>query len=559
MSAARCWQLMRFAKKERVARSALALALLLPVACPGPRRTESDGTEQRVTRDAPNPTCDERIARLEAEPRLPGTPELDQRRVNVLFSAKAEPVVFVRRPAKTEPMSEQARVALARLESSRHPWDVLARLVPVFLSNRSLAREVVLREGHLYTENPDLARALVEQVGLHHLFREPVVWVQRGESTRTARRTKSGRYVWADGDGAGEPARLLLHDRVGTGTPDAPLFRDLRALAHRLHFAQANVRAMTATRMVLDLRYGARWVPTLVRAHGARLELECESVAAPAELAAEREVGARLHQAVQVLRRVMLEQIDEGTLFDEPVTEVGQMDGRLRPWWRWAYLRGKDSFVHDRDIYPVFDADGRPVPPQVCTDFLLDTFQRASGTWWRRRGEERRVKLGRLDLEADRPFALRPAAHFIEFTERRRDWFEVERTPATEQFSVGRLDRLERHFRRRPDGYRAGDIVIIRGWTPWDEHEMHYHSFFVYETDPVSGVPILLAGNAGRPSLRTWRVETTRSPERVLMARIRPRLEWLETLLPEDAPTAPLPPPLGAESSAPPVVIRHVE
>jgi hypothetical protein len=67
---------------------------------------------------------------------------------------------------------------------------------------------------------------------------------------------------------------------------------------------------------------------------------------------------------------------------------------------------------------------------------------------------------------------------------------------------------------------------------------MHMHSFFVYETDPMSGMPIVLAGNPGQPVLQTWQFEAFRTPERSIQYRIRPRSAWLRSFLkgPSDLP-----------------------
>lgn len=61
---------------------------------------------------------------------------------------------------------------------------------------------------------------------------------------------------------------------------------------------------------------------------------------------------------------------------------------------------------------------------------------------------------------------------------------------------------------------------------------MHYHSFFIYESDPVSGIPIAIVGNAGVPSLRVWNTEMRRTPRRSIWHRVRPQLHWLESVVP---------------------------
>ena len=90
------------------------------------------------------------------------------------------------------------------------------------------------------------------------------------------------------------------------------------------------------------------------------------------------------------------------------------------------------------------------------------------------------------------------------------------------------------------------DGTMIGASLPWDPREPHYHSFFIYESDPMTGFPMAIAGNAGRPSIRVWRTESLRTPKRMLVRRLRPRLEWLELLVIDaDAQAAEEPPPLA--------------
>ena len=98
----------------------------------------------------------------------------------------------------------------------------------------------------------------------------------------------------------------------------------------------------------------------------------------------------------------------------------------------------------------------------------------------------------------------------------------------------------------------AARQAIDRGYAPWDKpwkpRIMHFHSFFVYEGDPISGMPIALAGNPGRPLLQTWQFEAFRTPDRSIWYRIRPKLDWLERVVSTDDDSLPPgPPPLTAE------------
>ena len=116
---------------------------------------------------------------------------------------------------------------------------------------------------------------------------------------------------------------------------------------------------------------------------------------------------------------------------------------------------------------------------------------------------------------------------FVEYAKREpgievEDFTGSQRVPY--QFRGRFFALLEAHA-----GLRQGDIVVIRGYAPWDmNHTEHSHSFFIFRTDPVTGAPIRLIGNAGHPELRGWDREMGRAPRRSLRHRLRPSLEWLE-------------------------------
>jgi hypothetical protein len=75
---------------------------------------------------------------------------------------------------------------------------------------------------------------------------------------------------------------------------------------------------------------------------------------------------------------------------------------------------------------------------------------------------------------------------------------------------------------------------------------MHYHSFWIYDSDPLTGMPTLVASNAGRPRIRTWEFEMRSAPQRSIKHRIRPRLPWLESVLVTRERTAERPAPLAS-------------
>jgi hypothetical protein len=115
--------------------------------------------------------------------------------------------------------------------------------------------------------------------------------------------------------------------------------------------------------------------------------------------------------------------------------------------------------------------------------------------------------------------------------------------PEDERIPFKQSERLARYLVDHAEHFVPGDIVVIRGYAPWDKpwqpKVMHFHSFFVYETDPVTGFPLVLAGNPGTPLLQTWQFEAFRTPERSIWFRIRPRPEWLQTVLERREPKEP--------------------
>jgi hypothetical protein len=477
--------------------------------------------------------CEDRLTETLRQPELGGTPDLDARRAHVLLYAKAEPVVFVREPqADKNPKAQPYRSMLRRTSS---PWSVLKSLWTLFSLRPDLGHAALLREGYLYADKPELAFALVDLVSAQLLFSDKQIWVQRGERLLHAERALTGHYVWSDGPEAGEKVRLRLFDRLGTGPVPPPLHRDFRAFARRLGFDRVKLQHLGVDTIVAELRYGSVWVPTVIEARGAALELGCELIPdeVHAQVMAVRARHAKQESVLEPLRREILAQVQEGLPFDEPLTEYGQQDGQLRRRWLRAYESGKHNYEFTDDLYYVFNAKGRPLVPQVCVDFIFDSFERASGTWWRERGAPRQRVVGKLDFATLSDETRRRATSFIELARGRPESFDVWAVPERDRvpFKYGR--ELSKYLTENAERFQPGDVVMIRGYAPWDKRhrEMHFHSFFIVDSDPLTGMPLTLAGNPGRPVLQTWQFEAFRTPERSIWYRIRPRLEWLEHVM----------------------------
>lgn len=459
---------------------------------------------------------------------LPPTaaPEL---RAQLLGRTKNVPVLFLSRPEAEQQPAEAA--PLRQLLETSPGYQTFDTVVGKVRRSPELARAVFLREGYLYTENPELA-ALYGSLTLSLLFRDPELSIVRGAETLGARRLNDGDYEYTSGDERGRRAKLLLFDRVAASnaTLSASRHVDLRALSKSLGFDELAISRATTEHLAVEASYGAARVPTLLSVREGKLSLACEAPGKDrADVQAWRAQAARLQHAQAKLVSVIKEQVDEALPFDEPKTEEGQQDGKLRPEWRNAYLNGSSSFEFNGDRYAVFDSAGRPRPPQVCIDFVLDTFERAGGSWWQSRDQGRQRVLGRLQFDDAALENRRSVERFIDFARSHTEAFDVyEPAPEARVPLRNRALFFAELYRSRAQ-FRRGDIVAILG--PRDDEKLHYHSFFIVDADPLSGMPTTLAANAGRPRIRSWEGEMQNAPRRSILARIRPRPIWLEALV----------------------------
>ena len=241
------------------------------------------------------------------------------------------------------------------------------------------------------------------------------------------------------------------------------------------------------------------------------------------------DLAHRRQVVLRVLRDAIVSQINKALPFDEPRTEIGHQDGRLRREFMRAYFSKEKSYEFNDDSYDIFDRKGRVLTPQVCVDFITETFEYAAGLRWGKYGKKPAREHGTINFDhLMEPSLRRQEQSLRAYAKSHPQQFSLKDIPRSEWVRYEKSGDFFKFLRDNRQELLPGDIVIIRGRAEWDDYAVvHTHTFFIYESDPVTGVPFLIAGNAGRPRLLTWDTEMERAPKRSIRHRIRPNAEWL--------------------------------
>jgi hypothetical protein len=473
--------------------------------------------------------CRARVAELQAAPELPGAPGFEQNRIAILGRARGEPMVFVRTPKQVDPetLPPEAKKSLETFTKARPPGRVLA-LVKRHKTDKPMLRTLLLREGYTYAEEPADALALAADVKLVDLFDETTIYLQRGVRTHKLARVleqKESRYVFDGGPLAGITADLLFGDRVALAPEElgAPLHRDLAALSEEQGFDRTKIVRTTDKAIVADLRFGAQTVRAVLDSEGAAVRLSCLTADPGARAAVDtfREQQAPRLRALASVREAITAIASEQIRFDRPLDEKGpDKDGQLRPAWMTAYLQGRTSFNWDDRTYPVYDTQGRAWPPMVCVDFVLDSFERAGGSWFRPKADKPGKTLGRFTWIDDMR-QVRGVIGFGERAEKHPELFEVRRFAGRERIPFSERVRFFQFLTDHADEIRPGDVVAIHGMKRDDR--IHQHAIFVERTDPITGFAYGLADQMRRPRRRSWEGIMAEAPKRSLLFRVHPR------------------------------------
>ncbi len=491
--------------------------------------------------------CDQTIAQAKAEPALKGAPAFEASRIELMGRPRGTPILWKREPAVSPNASETTASAIAKVARAERPLPVVKGLIRRYGRSPETLRAIFLREGYVYADKPEVALALIETLRITHLFKESVVYLLRGQSVHTLRhelRTRylPERYVHQDGPLKDSVAELLLGDRFAIekkSLEENPATLDLASAAADHGFERLRVKHLAEKTLVAQIRAPlGTWVDAAFELDGPRLHLKC--VSGPADALAARnkaiENAASFQKALAKLRATVHAEVQEEPRFDEPKDEPDgeEQDGTLRREWRRAYEKGLRRYTVGTKTYDVYDEQGRAVPPQVCVDFITDTWERASGTWYKplpsASGNDRpkpapeRIK-GGIDFDKFELENRRSVAELVAFARRQNDMFEVLDVPQEERIPLLKRSEFFSYLSEHADDFAAGDVLVIFGVK--DDGRPHYHSVMIVERDPITGVPVLVAGNAGRPREQTLEGVMARSPKRSIKHRIRPKPSWL--------------------------------
>lgn len=490
---------------------------LVPTADAGPVADASSPSSSPSPSLSPAPpSCEELLAARALPAPSPRQVAYTDRLPEVLVRTQVDPVLFLRWP-DAAPRSARATAFRVELDHAAHPTRALRQFL-VAHPDRGLRREVLLSDGYLFSDRPALAVALSAELELSDLFEGARVYRAR-DGVVDALDREGDHYVEVDGS----VATLRPNDRVSEDDASLadPLGLDLEVVRETTGALRTIPTALGEDAAALDLVFpdGSRR-PALVALEAGRTEVVC--VGGPSEtLAATRQDADRFWTRHRALVAAAEALVDESPRFDEPTDEPEgvQQDGQLRLAWVAAYERGDDTFTYGTVEYPVFDGEGRPVPPEVCIDFVFDAWQRGGGTWYRGAAEARGRTHGVVDLgPANLP--RRSLSLLLDSADAEGavlDRFDVS---AEDRVSLSRGAAYAHAIARTADAFREGDALVVYGLRLQDM-AYHHHALLVIRTEPVTGVPMLVADNQGRPQFRTLSNAMQAAPLRAIAHRLR--------------------------------------
>ena len=465
----------------------------------------------------PSPTCENRIAEVVLSPPDKLLSAYTKSLAYILLEVKVEPVIYLTAPKPGDnPPAQRAR---AKLRSAHRTRRAVADFIKRHRDNRAFLRDVFLSQGYFFEASPSLAAAMVQEISLSDLYDAPVIYRWRENRIERLER-QNDIYV----DEAGTEAVLHLNARTGLDPADLaqPLHLDITYLRNTTHALYVRPTVVGATDAAVDWVFpsGERR-RALVSLRNRHTELTCiggDQGSLSSTAASAARFWERHRRVVRAAERIT----DERPIFDEPKDEGEdvQEDGELRQAWKEAYYARKRTFNYREVEYEVYDRRGNPVPPEVCIDFILDTWERASGTWYTSKGAPPKRTEGAIDFNVFGHFGRRYIASILNFALQEGSPFDRYDVPRRRWIPLTKRRRFAKNLPLLSAYIREGDVLVIHGLRDEDQKE-HFHTVLVLATDPITGLPVLVADNQGRPRISSLKSAMRSAPRRSIKYRIR--------------------------------------
>lgn len=455
-------------------------------------------------------TCTPKREAAMKEPAVPGNEAFEKQRAAFIARVRGATLLWKREPKE----EDESAKAVRKLESAKRPLRAVRDAIHKHRKHPERLRGLFLREGYFYVRGVDTAVAAVQQLGLTNLFDSPTLRLLRDGEVIELKREKK-QYAYPDG----ERAELLYGDRIGDD--GAHLAVDFSAVQGEHNFERLRVEHFSNEHLVAQLRYDGAWVPALFDVSGPAAKLICQGPSASYAVSQRRgQVQTRIREAIEA-------QVRERLPFDAPKGKGDPSDKYpLRARWKDAVSKSLTSFEFKGRRYPVYDEEGRPRLPQHCLDFVYDTWERASGTWWSKEGK--RIE-GGLEVAALSIDNQRRVSSFMKYAVAHPEVFDVWTMPEDDRVVFKKPEGFVASLEKHVDQFRLGDMLIVR--RPRHTKRARHHVLIALEIDPISGVPALLAGNSAIPRIQTFDGAMTMSPNRYLMWRVRPAESWLDAAI----------------------------
>ncbi|MCP4675854.1 MAG: hypothetical protein GY854_10175 [Deltaproteobacteria bacterium] len=435
----------------------------------------------------------------------------------LLVKSRIVPVIYLSVPKQAA--DEHIRKIRTELTASKRKRRDIRSLVRRHRQDKPTLRKLFLRQGYLFEERPDIAREIVRELSLPDLFDEPEIYLYRnGEILTLTRRDED--YIDRDES----RAKLLLNDRIAL---------DRASLTHPLHLDLGEVRRATGAQRTKRQVVGekAAWLnlvfpdgekrSALVELEDGKTKVACIT-GDPETLVETRQRSDAFWKRHEKTIQSAYLILSERPRFDEPTDEAEdvQEDGKLRLAWYNAYWRRERTFKFREVEYEVFDRRGNSIPPQVCIDFVFDVWERASGTWFAMRDQRPRRTEGGIDFRAIPGLSRRYIPSILAFAAKEETPLISYDLPRSDWAPLRKHNHFAQTLAKHADAIREGDALIIHGLREEDMAE-HYHAALVLETDPLTGMPMVMGDNQGRPHIGSLFQVMRRAPKRSIKHRLR--------------------------------------